>query len=420
MQAELITIGAELLNGATVNTNAAYLARRLAQVGLCLVRQTTVSDEPSQIAAAVQEAFSRSEIVLTTGGLGPTFDDTTLSAIAQATQQPLVFCSKAAANVQRFYSQAHRKLKDAAWRQAWLPEKAVALPNPLGTACGIWLSWKGGLLICLPGVPREMQVILEQSVLPGLKKHLRSTASAYCLLRTVGLFELSIEAFLQRLRLPEGLTVGLYPHLRLVDIGLSAQASSAALAKRHLNETVHALCRHLGKAVYGTNGDTLESIIAKEFIRRHWTLAVAESCTGGLLSDTLTNVPGSSGYFRGSTIAYHNDVKLSQLKVSRNALKHQGAVSATVAQQTASGIRELLHAKIGLSITGIAGPKGGSPSKPVGLVFIGLADGRTIKSRRFQFTGDRISIKWQAVQTALDWLRQECAIPPSGISASTV
>ncbi|MDP3703886.1 MAG: competence/damage-inducible protein A [Candidatus Omnitrophota bacterium] len=406
MRAELLTIGSELISGATVNTNAAYLARRLAELGLPCQRQTAVSDERSSLLAALREALSRTEVLITTGGLGPTFDDLTMEVIAEATQRPLRYRAEAAATIRRFYSRRHRKLQRAALRQALLPEGGRPLPNPLGTAPGLWLALPECLLIALPGVPREMQAIMERSVVPNLKRLPGLQPVVTRTLRTVGVVELEIERCLRRLRIPDGLAIGLYPHLRAVDVRLTASLPSRPAAQRAVMRIERALRRALGAAVYGTGEETLEEVNAALLVTHRKTLAVAESCTGGLVTDRLTNVPGSSRYLRGTVVAYHNDLKRGCLGVSADTLARYGAVSPNVASAMARGIRQMAGSDVGLSVTGIAGPTGATVKKPVGLIFLGLADRRGVKTLRCQFFGDRASIKMQATQTALDWLRR--------------
>jgi len=406
MDVEILTIGSELTSGAVVNTNAAELSRRLASVGLPCRRQVTVGDARTDLLDAVREALGRCQVLITTGGLGPTFDDVTMDALAEATGRPLTRAPSVAAAIRRFYTRRHRRLQQAALRQADLPQGAKPLPNPIGTAPGMWLQLPQRTLIALPGVPAEMRAILDSSVMPRLRR----LAGARCLesrtLRTIGLVELAIQQRLQRVRIPPTVEVGLYPHLRMVDVRLTATGASRAAACRALDRLEAALRRHLGQAVYGTGGETLEAVIGRLLVRRRKTLAVAESCTGGLVTDRLTNVPGSSRYLRGSLVAYHNDLKRGGLGVPQRILAAHGAVSAPTVNAMAAGIRRLAGASIGLAITGIAGPTGATAAKPVGLVYLGIADGRRLIAQRHQLFGDRLSIKSQAAQAALDLLRR--------------
>ncbi len=406
MTAELLTVGSELLSGAIVNTNAAYLARRLAELGLACRRCVAVGDDRSALIEALREAAHRSRVILMTGGLGPTFDDITMAAIAEATGRPLRHQPSAAAAIRRFYTRQHRRLQQAALRQALIPDGGVALPNPIGTAPGLWLELPTVLVIALPGVPREMQVIMEQAVIPRLRARIRGPAIESLTLRTVGLVELQIERQLRRITIPPGVEIGLYPHLKAVDVRLTSTGPTPQAARAALRRVERPLRRAVGLHVYGTDEATLESVVGALLVRQRKTLGIAESCTGGLVADQITNVSGSSRYLRGAVVAYHNTVKTGCLGVSPMLLARHGAVSAPVARAMAEGVRRLTRAGVGMAITGIAGPAGGSARKPVGLVFVGLADGRGVSSLRCQFFGDRTSIKMQAAQTALDCLRR--------------
>jgi nicotinamide-nucleotide amidase len=405
MRAEILTIGSELTSGATLNTNAAYLARRLAEAGLPCQRQTAVGDARADLARALRDALRRCELLVTTGGLGPTFDDLTMEVIADVVQRPLVLVPAVAARVRRFYTRHHRKLQQAALRQALLPRGGTALDNPVGTAPGLWLPLPGRLVIALPGVPSEMRAILDRAIMPRLKRLGQGRIIESYTLRTVGVVELSIQAALKTIRVPPGVEVGLYPSLRMVDVRLTASGSSARTVQQSLARVEQALRRQLGRAVYGSGDDTLEGAIGALLVRRRKTLAVAESCTGGLVSDRITNLSGSSRYFRGSVIAYHNEIKRLHLGVPAAVLERFGAVSAQTARAMAQGVRAFAGADLGLAITGIAGPTGGTRQKPVGLVYLALSNGRTTRVQRCRFFGDRLSIKTQAAQSALDSLR---------------
>ena len=413
MRAELLTIGAELMSGSTVNTNAAELARRLSDIGISCQRHVTVGDDRQSLIAMLRESLSRCDLLVITGGLGPTFDDVTMEVLARVTNRPLRFHASIARAIRRFYTRRHRRLQRAALRQAWLPKDGRPLPNPLGTAPGLWLKTPQTLIIALPGVPREMRAIAERSVLPPLKRLSGGRVVEGVTLRTAGLVELSIEALLQHLTIPSNVQIGLYPHLRMVDVRITAVASSRAAALRARSRVERPLRRALGHHLYGTNEETLEAVIGRLLMARHRTVAVAESCTGGLVCDRLTNVSGSSRYLIAGLVAYHNDIKRDQLGVSQHLLARHGAVSAPVAGGMAQGIRRLARTDLGVAITGIAGPTGGTTRKPVGLVYLAIATPHHTFTRRCQFFGDRLSIKAQAAQTALDWLRRYLGSDPN-------
>ena len=406
LKIELLTVGSELLSGATVNTNAAYLAGRLQAVGLSCCRQVAVPDDLKPLGLALQEAIQRSDVVLLTGGLGPTLDDQTIAVIAHVTGRRLRYLPGVARQIHRFYARCHRRVQAAALRQAYLPAGAVALANPIGTAPGMWLALPHPIIIAMPGVPREMRLMLEGSVLPRLRRLPGASRVAVSMMRTAGIVELEIQHILQRLRLPAELEIGLYPHLRMVDVQLRMRAGSQQQAQRLLQPYALRVRRTLGDWVYANNGTSLSEAVGALLLRRHATIAVAESCTGGLVSHELTEVPGSSRYLRGSIVAYHNDLKEGPLAVPREVLRRYGAVSRQTAELMAQGIRRWANASAGLSITGIAGPGGGTAVKPVGLVYVGLADERDSQTVQLQLTGDRTSIKAQASQAALDFLRR--------------
>ncbi len=405
MRAEILTIGSELTSGVTVNTNAAYLGRCLAEVGIVCDRQTTVSDKQQFLRQAILEALKRSNVLILTGGLGPTFDDVTIEVLAQAIKHPLQLAPQAAAAIRRFYVKHRRPLQQAALRQAYLPRNAIALPNPIGTAPGVWLKTGRHIIVALPGVPSEMRAIMSSSILPRLRKLQSSRVILGRTLRTIGLVELEIQNLLEHITIPKAIEIGLYPSLRLVDVRLTISSTSKKKAQAGLKPVESALRRKLGNAVYGTGSNTFEEAVAALLIRKNLTLAVAESCTGGLITDRLTNVPGSSAFLLGGIVAYHNDLKKKSLKVPAQLLSRHGAVSLEVAQAMAEGVRRLAKADIGIAVTGIAGPTGGTKNKPVGLVCFGLSCKQQQLAQKHQFTGDRLSIKTQAAQTALNWLR---------------
>lgn len=410
MDAEILTVGAELVSGQTVNTNAAYLGRRLAELGICCSRQVSVPDDRAVIVRGIREAMDRTPLLLISGGLGPTFDDVTMEAVAEATGRPLRRDPAVAKQVNAFCRRHQRAVTAQALRQADVPEGTVALPNPLGTAPGVWLSVDQTLLIALPGVPQELRAILEGSVLPRLRRSRAAHPVACRTIRTFGVVELDIQRCLKSITLPKEISVGLYPNLRTVDIRLTIDGASPAVAKARLSGVERQLRRALGAAVYGVDDQSLESVIGERLAKKRRTLAIAESCTGGLVSSRLTDVPGSSRYVRGSVVAYHNQVKQDFLGVEKALLAKHGAVSGPVAKAMAEGARRTFGTDIGLAVTGIAGPGGGTKTKPVGLVFMAVADRRGVVAQQRVFHGDRLSIKGQAAQSALDMLRRASAV----------
>lgn len=409
MRAEILTVGSELTSGATINTNAAEISRRLARLGIACRRHTAVGDDRAAVTAALREALGRCDLLVVTGGLGPTFDDVTMEAISAASGRALRDVPAVAASIRRFYARHHRTVQRAALRQARIPAGGRALPNPLGTAPGLWLPIGARYLAALPGVPGEMRAMLAASVVPAIRRIAGQGAIVSRTLRTCGLVELQIESMLRAARVPAHINVGLYPHLRMVDVRLTAHAPTRAAAQRRLAPVERALRRKLAGHCYGTDDETLEQAVGALLVARRLTLGVAESCTGGAITDRLTDVPGSSRYVRGSLVAYHNDVKCLCLGVPRELLARHGAVSVPVARAMAVGVRQQVGASVGLAVTGIAGPAGGTLRKPVGLVCFGLSDAMGTRGREVHFSGDRRAIKAQATQAALDWLRRSLA-----------
>ncbi len=405
MNAELLAIGTELTTGQTVNTNAAFLGRQLAAAGIRCARQTAVPDDWPAMIDAIRQSLARADVLLITGGLGPTADDRTVEAIAAASGCPLREAPDVARRIRAFYRLHGRRLNRLALRQARLPTGATALPNPIGTAPGIWLPLRRSILIAMPGVPREMRAMMERSVLPRLLRLPGRSPTTTRTLRTVGVIELQIQDVLKRIGLPACVDFGLYPHLMSVDVRLTVSGEPPRRARAILDRLERALRQRLGDVVFGRDDETLESVVGRAFANRGLTIATAESCTGGLVANRITDVAGSSRYFLLSTVAYHNRMKQQLLGVPERALDAHGAVSAPVARMMAVGVRRLAGADIGLSLTGIAGPGGGSARKPVGLVYMAIADERGTTTRRCQFRGDREAVKHQAAQIALNWLR---------------
>ncbi len=405
MDVEIIAVGSELLSGRVVNTNAAYAARRLRALGFTSRRHVAVPDDVAAITEAVAAALNRSDVVVVTGGLGPTDDDVTVRAVAKALGQPLVLDPRAARQVQRLYRRHRTRLRQLALRQAFVPRGAHTLPNPLGTAPGIWWQRGATRLIALPGVPQEMRAILDASVLPRLRRLRHTGALVHRTIRTINVLELQLQRLLQRLKLPPGVSAGFYPHLLTVDVQLTAAGQAPRRATQLLDELERRVRRHLGHAVYAVGETPLEAAAGAALARHRSTVGVGESCTGGLISTLLTDVPGSSRYVMLSVVAYRNRAKQQWLGVPPSLLTRYGAVSAPVARAMAEGARRRSGATFGLGVTGIAGPGGGTPKKPVGLVYIAWAGPAGTRSVRALFSGDRPAIRMQAAQLALNGLR---------------
>jgi nicotinamide-nucleotide amidase len=417
-QVELITIGDELLLGFTIDTNAAHISRTLAAAGFEIVRRTTVGDTAPEIARAVAEALDRTGAVITTGGLGPTSDDLTKPAIAQIFGRAMKVDEAIAHELERRW---RARFPGGAFPatnkvQAEVPEGATVLTNRHGSAPGIWLEddrrrW----VAMMPGVPREMRGMLAEEVLPAMQARMGGTGTVVLsgTLRTTGIAESAIAELLGPNFLDDvgsdsgGLPLAFLPGVSGVDLRVTARGLPRDRAESLIKQAIAKLRSKVGAYAYGEDDADLSAVVLEACRNQRLTLAVAESCTGGLLGERLTNIQGSSDVFLGGVIAYHNDVKMQLLQVNAADLAQHGAVSEPVAVQMAAGIRVKTGADIGVSITGIAGPGGGTPDKPVGLVWVGF-DGPDRRARRFHVGGDRAEIRQRAAQAALEMVR--CAL----------
>jgi nicotinamide-nucleotide amidase len=416
---ELITIGDELLLGFTIDTNSAHISRALAAAGVEVVRRTTVSDEADAIAQAVREALDRTGAVITTGGLGPTSDDLTKPAIARIFGREMRMDEEIASALEkrwraRFPNGTFPKTNRS---QAEVPEGARILTNRHGSAPGIWLEDdRGRWVAMMPGVPREMRGMLAEELLPAIASRFpdSNTAVVSGTVRTTGFAESAIADvlgpdFLARLGDDfKSLSLAYLPGVAGVDLRVTARGMSKERAERLVTEAVLKLREQVSAYVYGEGEDDLASVVIGRCRDLGLKLAVAESCTGGLLGERITNIPGSSDIFVGGVIAYDNAVKLSLLDVSPKTLELTGAVSEEVALEMAAGVKQRLKADIGISVTGIAGPGGGTIEKPVGLVWIAVDAGEA-KARRFHLIGDRAEIRQRAAQAALEMVRRALA-----------
>jgi nicotinamide-nucleotide amidase len=413
---ELITIGDELLLGFTIDTNAAHISRTLAAAGVEIVRRTTVGDEADRIASAVREALDRTGAVITTGGLGPTSDDLTKPAIAKIFDRKMKLDEEImSALEQRWRTRFPNSAFPTTNRtQAEIPEGARILANRHGTAPGIWLEdEKGRWVAMMPGVPREMRGMLAEELVPAIKSRAKGSETVVLsgTLRTTGIAESAIAELLGPNVLGEAgtelgsLPLAYLPGVAGVDLRVTVKGLPHARAEKLAKEAILRLRGRVSAYAYGEDDADLAAVVLDKCRSLGLKLAVAESCTGGMLGERITNIPGSSDVFLGGIIAYHNDVKREALGVSGEDIERYGAVSEQVALQMASGVREKMGADVGVSVTGIAGPGGGTLDKPVGLVWISV-HGSDVKARRFHMVGDRAEIRQRAAQAALEMVRR--------------
>lgn len=409
---EIIAVGSELLIGGRLDTNSVFLSERLGALGVEVRFKSIVGDSEDDIVTVLTTAARRAEIVILTGGLGSTSDDCTRQAVARAVGRPLRRRAEAFAGMSARLAAWGRTPTVAQLRQTLIPSGADVLANPVGSAPGFSLQWNGSFIAALPGVPREADAMFDAAVVPhlvtvGTRDDRRIERR---LLHTFGLFESEIDRQLSDLmKTHRSIELGLLASPLGVTIALTARAVPSRATP--LDRLVQAVKRRLHRHVYAEGDQTMEDIVGRELAKHGLTLAVAESCTGGLIGHRLTQVPGSSRYFDRGVISYSNEAKHEVLGIPLALLRRHGAVSAHVAAAMAKGIRLKSHTDIGLSVTGIAGPGGGTVHKPVGLVYIGL-NAKTSRrffqdtlTEEFRFHGDRHSIKMRASQAALNMVR---------------
>jgi len=415
---ELINTGSELLLGRVLNTHQQWICRQLADRGYEVARQICVADDGASIQAAVRESLGRADLVLTTGGLGPTSDDITRDLIAQLLGRPLALDEAVLANIKERFSRIKRPMPRSTEVQAMVPAGARVLPNAHGTAPGLAMqidpnpfreNKRASWLILLPGPPRELRPMFSESVLPLVLKEFPPPPFVCRTLHTTGMGESAVEEKIAgslRPLLAAGLELGYCARIGEVDVRLVARGEKAAATVSQAEEIIRQV---LGPLIFATDDATLESTVVQLLAGQKKTVALAESCTGGLIAHRITNVPGASAVLMCGLVTYSNEAKKNLLGVREETLAEHGAVSAAVARQMAEGARSRYAADYGLAVTGIAGPGGGSTAKPVGTVFIALAaeQGTTVEERFYPF--DRETFKFVTSQQALDLLRRALA-----------
>jgi nicotinamide-nucleotide amidase len=409
MKAEILTIGDELLRGEIVDTNKSFLSDRLLRFDVETRFHSSVCDDAADMTDAFQRAASRADVVLVSGGLGPTRDDITLEVLAKSFGRALRVHEPSLAAIRAFFARLGREMSPSNEKQALLPEGAEVLPNPVGTAPGCMLEVGCTAFFCLPGVPRELVRMMDEEVLPRLAARLRPAGAGViraALLRTFGMGESTLEDELKDLAREEGVALGFrtaFPDNYLRPV---ARAATEAEADARLERVCEAIRARLGPLIYGQGDETMEQVLGRQLVERGRSLAVAESCTGGLLAQRISGVPGASRYFRGGVVAYANEAKRDLLGVPAALLAAHGAVSAEVARALAEGARARLTSDLAVSTTGISGPDGGTPEKPVGLVYVGFADANGSSAYEFLFPFDRERHRLVTSQVALDWVRR--------------
>ncbi len=411
MSAEIICVGTELLLGDIVNTNVQFLAKELANLGIPHYYQTVVGDNPTRLQEVINIASKRASILLFTGGLGPTPDDLTTETLAQCFNSPLIEKAEIIEDIQGKFTARGRQMNENNRKQALIPQGAAILPNPTGTAPGIiWEPIPNLTIMTFPGVPSEMKRMWAETAVPYLKSQGWGQEIIFSrMLRFRGIGESALATKVNHLFDLTNPTVAPYASLGEVRLRISAKTTSEAKAIALIDPVAQEIIKIAGLDYFGQDNDTIAEVVGRLLRKKQETVSVAESCTGGGLGAMFTTIAGSSDYFWGGVIAYHNRVKMSLLGVTAEALDNHGAVSDTVGQQMALGVKQRLGTSWGVSITGIAGPEGGTESKPVGLVYIGIAspDGKVDSVKCTFGDRDREIIRYLSSCTALDQLRRK-------------
>jgi len=406
MNAEIIAVGTEILLGDIINTNSQFLSRRLADLGIPLFHQSVIGDNKERLLKEFADAFERCDLVITTGGLGPTTDDITKETAAEFFGKPMALDEASLEKLKEMLANRGCALGDANRKQAWFPEGCTILPNDHGTAPGCIISEGGRTVVVLPGPPREVYPMFENYVVPYLES-LTDSVIVSRVLRVVGLGESLMASKVQDII--EGSsnpTVAPYAKQGESILRITARAATQEQGLEMMEPVEKLIRERLGEAVYGTDDESLEAVIARMLISRNLTVSVAESCTGGMISARLIDFPGISKVFMEGAVTYSNQAKMNRLGVKKETLEKFGAVSAETAVEMAEGIARTSGTSIGLSTTGIAGPEGGTEEKPVGLVYIGLCVNGKSSFIKCSFTGTRDMIRLRATISALDLLRK--------------
>ncbi len=408
MKTHIITIGDEILIGQITNTNASFIGQLFVSNSLSVNSTSVISDDEDAILNEFERTFSQNDVVITTGGLGPTHDDVTLKCIVKFFDTELIENEEVLNKIKNILEKRNKELTDTNKKQALVPKISKPIENTKGTAPGVWIEKDGKVFIALPGVPREMKAMMEDTVVPKLlEKFPPEFVTKQLTLLTTGVPESflyddikSIDGIIEKGKL------AFLPSVFGVRIRITATEENEAKAEEKIFEVEQKIRAKIGRYIYGKNEQTLEEVIGKLLKDRGLSIAVAESCTGGLISSRITNVSGSSAYFQRGLITYSNGAKVELLGIDEDSLEQHGAVSLEVARQMAEGVKAVSGTDIGLAVTGIMGPTGATENKPVGLVYIGLCDDKVCTAKEFRFGNERLVNKDRTSQAALEMLRR--------------
>jgi nicotinamide-nucleotide amidase len=407
MRAEIINIGDELLIGQVVNTNASWLAERLNSIGISVRQVLAISDSRSHIVSSIEEAFRKSDLLILTGGLGPTKDDITKHTLAEYFDSPMIMHEPTLRHIEHFFMMRSRAITDLNRKQAEVPDCCEPLPNPNGTAPGMWFEKGGKILVSVPGVPFEMKALMEDHVLPRLAAQINGEVILHKTILTQGAGESLLAEIIAAWEdsLPSNIRLAYLPQPGIVRLRLTATGNNRLALEELLQHQTEELKKIIPELIFGFDTETLEGVAGELLRKNGLNMSTAESCTGGYLAHMITRVPGSSGYFKGSVVAYSNDLKTSLLGVEPDIIKHYGAVSREVVTAMAQNARALIKTDYAIATSGIAGPAGGTPEKPVGTVWIALAGPEGASAQHFLFGNNRQRNIHVAALSALNMLR---------------
>lgn len=408
IKAEIITIGDEILYGQITDTNSQWMSAELDKAGIRIVRKTAIGDTEAEITGMLNEAVTRADIVLITGGLGPTKDDVTKKTIAKLLDDELIINNHALEFITDFFTKRNRTMGELNRQQAAIPGKSTYLPNRFGTAPGMWFNYLDTIMVSMPGVPHEMKNLMTEEVLPRLKKHFQTPVIVHRSIRTAGIGESFLAEQIEEWEdsLPSNIRLAYLPGFGQVRLRLTGTGEDENEVNAAIQAEIDKILPSIHKFVFSLTNETMEEAVGRVLIENNATVAAAESCTGGYLSHLLTSVPGSSAYFEGGVIAYSNDVKQQQLDVSKKTLATCGAVSEQTVKEMAEGVRKLLGTTYGLATSGVAGPGGGTADKPVGTVCIAVASEEKTITHTLQLAGQRITNVQYSSYAVLNLLRR--------------
>ncbi len=408
MKAEIISIGDELLIGQTINTNAAWMGQELNKIGVDVYQITSISDTREHIIKALNDAVSRVDLILMTGGLGPTRDDITKHTLAIYFNSKLIFNQEVFENIKSFLSGRSIPINEFNRKQAEVPENARIFQNINGTAPGLWFETDGRIIVSMPGVPHEMKALMKEQILPAISAFFITPVILHKTILTFGTYEARLAEILTDFEhsLPEAFSLAYLPKDGVIKLRLTAKGANKTALTKRMEHTTSELYRIIPEYIFGTGEDTLEQIIGSLLTNQGSTLSTAESCTGGRIAHLVTSVPGSSNYYIGSVIAYSNRIKERILNVDPSLIHNHGAVSREVVEAMVQGVRQYFNTDYAVATSGIAGPEGGSDEKPVGTTWIAVVGNKGIVSKKYLFGGFRDRNIKRASLAALNMLRK--------------